>query len=189
MTTIVRRRLQPRLGLGPYKRHELLTGHIRYPARGYTGYGDGSSTNVADFISDQMCRDWEANHKELIAFWHSGEYTTPKIFPDSLPWLFVCGSADTLPWAARHLLTANDRNALALAIATDRAHSADHARQIDALLNSEPWEAVGKFCAYRCQMRSMSLPLGELPPVLIGFPNAEVAAMLDRFAGYAARFN
>jgi len=28
---------------------------------------------------------------------------TADVFPDSLPWLFVCGSADTLPWAARHL--------------------------------------------------------------------------------------
>src|SRR5262245_48570627 len=35
--------------LGPYKRHELLTGKIFNPMRGYTGYGDGKSTNVADF--------------------------------------------------------------------------------------------------------------------------------------------
>jgi hypothetical protein len=25
--------------------------------------------------------------------------TRPDIFPDSKPWLYVCGSADTLPWA------------------------------------------------------------------------------------------
>jgi hypothetical protein len=29
--------------------------------------------------------------------------TPDDVFPDSLPWPFVCGSADTLPWAARHL--------------------------------------------------------------------------------------
>ena len=28
--------------IGPYKRHELLTGGIYYPALGYSGYGDGS---------------------------------------------------------------------------------------------------------------------------------------------------
>ena len=43
--------------LGPYKRHELLTGKIFYPMRGYTGYGDGKSTNVADFIGDEMRAD------------------------------------------------------------------------------------------------------------------------------------
>jgi len=30
--------------IGPYKRHELLTGKIYYPALGYSGYGDGKST-------------------------------------------------------------------------------------------------------------------------------------------------
>ena len=29
----------------------------------------------------------------LMAFWQSGKYTTADVFPDSLPWLFVCGSA------------------------------------------------------------------------------------------------
>ena len=86
--------------LGPYKRHELLTGKIFYPMRGYTGYGDGKSTNVADFIGDEMRADWQEHRDELIAFWKSGEYTAPDIFPDSRPWLFVCGSPDTLPWAA-----------------------------------------------------------------------------------------
>ena len=53
------------------------------------------------FLSDDMRNDWAANREELVAFWKSGVYTT--VFPDSLPWLFVRGSADTLPWAARHL--------------------------------------------------------------------------------------
>jgi len=39
----------------------------------------------------------------LMAFWQSGKYTTTDVFPDSLPWLFVRGSAGALPWAARHL--------------------------------------------------------------------------------------
>jgi hypothetical protein len=87
--------------LGPYKRHELLTGKIFYPMRGYTGYGDGKSTNVADYISDVMRSDWEANRDELSAFWKSGEYTSPEIFPDCKPWLFVCGDRHSLPWAAQ----------------------------------------------------------------------------------------
>lgn len=89
--------------IGPYRRQELLIGFIRYPMLGYTGYGDGVGTNVADFISDEMRADWANNREELMAFWNSGEFTTPDVFPDSLPWLFVCGSADTLPWAANHL--------------------------------------------------------------------------------------
>ena len=36
--------------IGPYKRHELLTGKIYYPALGYSGYGDGKSTHIADFV-------------------------------------------------------------------------------------------------------------------------------------------
>ena len=103
MSTIIRRKRTSRLSIGPYKRHELLTGWIIYPVRGYTGYGDGVGTDVTAFISDQMRADWAANREELVAFWQSGEYTTADVFADSLPWLFVRGSADTLPWAAEHL--------------------------------------------------------------------------------------
>jgi hypothetical protein len=54
------------------------------------------------FISDQMRADWEANCEELMEFWRSGT-TTVDVFVDSLPWLFMHGGADKLPWAARHL--------------------------------------------------------------------------------------
>jgi hypothetical protein len=37
-----------------------------------------------------------------MSFWRLDK-TTADVFPDSLPWLFVRGSADMLPWAARHL--------------------------------------------------------------------------------------
>jgi hypothetical protein len=43
------------------------------------------------------------NHEQLLKFWKSGAYTTADVFPDSVPWLLVCGSFDTLRWAARHL--------------------------------------------------------------------------------------
>ena len=70
MSTIVRRRRASRMTLGPYKRHELLGGRIVYPVLGYDGYGDGSSTNVADFIGPEMRADWQANRVALIDFWN-----------------------------------------------------------------------------------------------------------------------
>jgi hypothetical protein len=73
-----------------------------YPVQGYTGYGDGVGTDLTAFIRDGIRTDWEANRDELMEFWKSGA-PTHEVFADSLPWLFMCGSADTLPWAARHL--------------------------------------------------------------------------------------
>jgi hypothetical protein len=102
MATIVRHKRRPRQ-LGPYRRHELLTGQICYVEHGYSGYGDGRNTNLADFISDEMRADWAEHRDELIKFWQSGAYTTPDIFPDAKPWLFACGSAESLPWACEHL--------------------------------------------------------------------------------------
>jgi hypothetical protein len=86
--------------LTAYQRHELLTGEIICPAMGYTGYGDGTGRNLRAFISDEMRADWNDNRGELLKFWASGEYTTGEIFAGSTPWLFVCGSPGTLPWAA-----------------------------------------------------------------------------------------
>ena len=100
MATIVRQTRGPRQ-LGPYRRHELLTGEILYPDFNYSGYGDGRGADLTAFISDEMRRDWAEHRDELVAFWKSGEYSTAEIFPDSKPWLCVCGSADTLPWAAQ----------------------------------------------------------------------------------------
>jgi hypothetical protein len=68
MATVTRKKRVSQRELGPYKRHELLTGEICYAVQGYTGYGDGSSTNVTDYISDEMRRDWAANRDELLAF-------------------------------------------------------------------------------------------------------------------------
>ncbi|WP_063979930.1 hypothetical protein [Bradyrhizobium sp.] len=100
MTTVIRRKRASRSSLGPYRRHELLTGRIRYPVQGYSGYGDGRSTDVADYTSAEMHADWAANRAELMAFWRSGK-AEADVFPDALPWLI--GSAGTLPWAVRHL--------------------------------------------------------------------------------------
>ena len=97
MSTVVRRKRTSRLEIGPYKRHELLTGELRYPVYGYTGYGDGVSRDLTALVGGQMRADWTNNRDELMAFWKSGEYT------DELPWLFARGFPDTLPWAALHL--------------------------------------------------------------------------------------
>jgi hypothetical protein len=102
MSTIIRRKRSSRLSIGPYKRHELLTGEMQhYLSVGYTGYGDGKSTRAADYISDEMRADWEQNREELLAFWNSGEPTTSETFPDSKPWLFAYGTPGTVPWAAK----------------------------------------------------------------------------------------
>jgi hypothetical protein len=102
VATITRRKRTSRLSIGPYKRHELLTGEVKL-APSYAGYGDGVGTDLTTFINDEMRNDWKIHREELMAFWKSGKYTTADVFRDSLPWLFVRGSADTLPWAARHL--------------------------------------------------------------------------------------
>jgi hypothetical protein len=100
MATILRQKRGPRQ-LGPYRRHELLTGEAVRAEIGYTGYAsDGKSDNAAGYISDEIRADWQEHRSELIAFWKSGQYTTAEIFADSKPWLFVRGDADTLPWAA-----------------------------------------------------------------------------------------
>jgi hypothetical protein len=100
-----------RRGLTGYKVVELLTGEIRYPLLGYTGYGDqaadqGQDSLTENYISDAMAEDWEANREQLLAFWRSGKYTMTDELAEfgfdvaMKPWLFVCGSRDSLPWAA-----------------------------------------------------------------------------------------
>ncbi len=102
MSTILRRKRTSRLSLSAYRRHELLTGRIVYPVQGYDGYGDGRSTNVADYISDEMKADWLANRTMLLEFWQSG-MSDAEAFPDDcLPWLCL-GPKDRLPWAAQFL--------------------------------------------------------------------------------------
>jgi len=100
MTTITRRKREARGELGPYRRHELLTGEIYYPAFGYTGYGDGTGTDLAAFICEDMRLDWEANRTELLWFCASHERRA-KLFADEEPWwLALRGSFAVLPWAS-----------------------------------------------------------------------------------------
>jgi hypothetical protein len=101
LATIKRRLHTSRNKLGAYRIYELLVGKIDYPVCDYTGYGDGSSTNVGDFVSDEMKADWEANRDRLLKFWQSGEDSMTFFHPESKPWLFVSGTPGTLPWAAR----------------------------------------------------------------------------------------
>ena len=102
MSTIIRRKRTSRMALGPYKRHELLTGRIDYPVQNYSGYGDSRSTNVADYVSDDMRADWEANREALLEFWRSGKSDAEAFPDDCLPWL-GSGPRGRLPWASEHL--------------------------------------------------------------------------------------
>ncbi len=65
--------------------------------------GDGNSTNLADYVYDQMRADLQEDRHELFKFFTSGEFTTNEILPDSLPWLFVCGGDGFLPSACEQL--------------------------------------------------------------------------------------
>ena len=66
MSTVTRRKRISRFEIGAYRRHELLTGEIKYPVQGYTGYGDGVATELTKFISDEMRNDWERNREALM---------------------------------------------------------------------------------------------------------------------------
>jgi hypothetical protein len=101
-----------RRGLTAYKVHELLTGEIKYPMRGYDGYGDqladqGRDNLTANYISGAMRQDWEANRDALMAFWRSGKLAMTETLAEfgikvrMLPWLWARGSRKTLPWAAK----------------------------------------------------------------------------------------
>ena len=105
-----------RRGLTAYKAYELLTGEIRYPVQGYDGYGapllDQSHASLtANYISDQMREDWEANRDALMAFWRSGKlaYDFSEFGLNLMmkPWLRVSGDRRTLPWAAKQFDRAN----------------------------------------------------------------------------------
>jgi hypothetical protein len=63
---------------------------------GYSGYGDGKSTYIADFVTHEMRLDWFANRDRLLAFRKSGEPIS-KLFPDSKPWLLDRGDPDSQP--------------------------------------------------------------------------------------------
>lgn len=99
MSTISRRKRTSRLELGPYKRHELLTGKIIYPAKNYTGYADGTSTDLAAFASDEMRHDWRSNRDELLLFWASKGRAIQ--YADARPWLQISSfSFEGLPWGS-----------------------------------------------------------------------------------------
>jgi hypothetical protein len=99
MSTIKRRQRISQHELSVYKRHELLTGKIFCPNADYDGYGDNQSTNLRDFITDEMRQDWLTHRDELSDFRASGQSTT-EYFENTRPWLFLIGDDESLPWAA-----------------------------------------------------------------------------------------
>ena len=102
MSTVIRRRRGSRTNLSVYKRFELLTGIVPSVVSGYSGYATGSSTNVADYISDEMRADWAANRTKLLEFWRSGLSDAEAYPHDTLPWLCL-GPRNRPPWAAQFL--------------------------------------------------------------------------------------
>ena len=105
MSTVIRRRRTSRLSIGPYRRHEFLTGRIQYPVQGYTGYGDGDGvgTDLKAFIGPEMRADWAANRAALMDFWQSG-MPEVEVFPhDCLPWLCFGRPRDRPPRAVEYL--------------------------------------------------------------------------------------
>ncbi len=102
MSTVVRQRRSSKLQLGPYRRHELLTGEVKIVVQGYSGYSDQIHTDLTRFIGPEMRNDWANHRTELVAFWRSGQSSI--IFPDNLPWLWIAsGSAHGPCWAERYL--------------------------------------------------------------------------------------
>jgi hypothetical protein len=85
-------------GLSQWQIFELLTGKIRYPIRGYTGYGDGEGHDLRTFISDAMVHDWQQHRDGLLRFWISGRWSSD-LAPLWSPWLFFRGAPGTRPWA------------------------------------------------------------------------------------------
>ena len=63
--------------LSAYQAAELLTGEIHYPMLGYDGYGDGIGKDLCAFIGPVMRADWTTHRATLLAFWISGEYSSP----------------------------------------------------------------------------------------------------------------
>ena len=67
--------------------------------------------------------------------------------------------------------------ARAIKLANERQHKHDILRegrsQIDRQLDSRPWEEVGAFAAYSCQMKSLRLKSWELPPCEVRVDNTD----------------
>ena len=67
----------------------------------------GADSLTANYVSDEMRRDWEANREALLAFWRSGKHAMTDTLAEfglnvrMKPWLLVRGSPNTLPWAAK----------------------------------------------------------------------------------------
>jgi hypothetical protein len=70
-------------------------------------------------------------------------------------------------------LTDVDRDAMTRAIETTRNESRARRRQVDSMLASRPFERVGRFASFSCQMDALHLDPFEVPPCWIN--NIDVA--------------
>jgi hypothetical protein len=81
-----------------------------------------------------------------------------------------------------------DREAFKLAIETARAEDAGRRQQIDDMLRTRPFEQVGRFASYHCQIRALNLPPWQHPPCHIDPIDIEaiIAAGDDMHGRYVA---
>jgi hypothetical protein len=82
-------------------------------------------------------------------------------------------------------MTDADGAAYKLAIETARAHDEGRRQQIDDFLRERPFEDVGRFASYGCQVRSLHLPPWAYPPCWISLDeiDALIAAGDDGIRG------
>jgi hypothetical protein len=76
------------------------------------------------------------------------------------------------------MMTDADKEAFSLAIETARAHDEERRRQIDNFLRERPFEDVGRFASYGCQVRALRLPPWATPPCWIN--KADIDATIAR---------
>jgi hypothetical protein len=66
------------------------------------------------------------------------------------------------------VITEADREALELAITTERAKSIEDSQHVDDMFaRGDTWERVAKYCAYSCQWDALRLKLHEPTPCTI----------------------
>ena len=69
--------------------------------------------------------------------------------------------------------TPNDEAAMRLAIEMQIARGGERRRQIEDMLKHDPWESVGKFASYSCQIASLRLEPWELASVAVDADNPD----------------
>jgi hypothetical protein len=84
-------------------------------------------------------------------------------------------------------LSRADREAMARAIECRSREGGAAAAQIEEMLASEPWEEVGEFAAYACQVASLRLRPWQVPPCAVRVGDVDAPGDEHRAIGAAAK--